>query len=131
MIVLIAAAMAMADSPLLPPRKGVEEVQPPVLRQPPQGIPQLMPIYGVTADGRGVTVELAPAGCSPTKADFTVAISRSADRPTILVARRGRGSSLVLCSGQPAKIDITWSYADLGLTAGQPFSLANPLVMAP
>jgi hypothetical protein len=133
MIALIVSAMVMAEPPLLrdPPTTGREEVQPPILRQPPAGMPQLMPVYGVSANGQGVTVELAPSGCNSTKADFTVAISRSTDRPTILIARRGRGGSLVICKGQPAEVGITWSYADLGLSAGQPFSLANPLVMAP
>ena len=112
MIALIVAAMAVADPA-------------------PAGVPQLMPVYGVSANGQGVTVQLAASGCNATKADFTVAISKAADRPTILIARRSRASSLVLCKGQPSTVDVTWSYADLGLSSGQPFSLANPLVMAP
>ena len=131
MAILVAAAIGTAEvSPLLPPPKGVEEVQPPILRQPPGGIPALMPIYGVLAGGQGVTVQLPANGCNLTKSDFTVAISRSAERPTILITRRRLGGSLVLCKGQPM-VDITWTYGDLGLAAGQPFSLANPLVMAP
>ena len=66
MIALLAAAVVMADPPLLRdlPKKGQgqEETQPPILRQPPSGIPPLMPIYGVSANEGGVTVELAPAG---------------------------------------------------------------------
>src|ERR1700761_5298690 len=134
MIALIAAAMITADAaPALgePPRKGQEEIQPPVLRQAPGGVPPLMTVYGVSAGDSGVTVQLAPAGCNSTKSDFTVAISRSADRPTILIARRKPAGSLAPCAGQPHAIDITWSYADLGLSAGQPFSLANPLVRSP
>jgi hypothetical protein len=102
-----------------------------VTAQAPAGIPQLMPVFGISAGDRGVTVQLAPAGCNPTKSDFTIAISKSADRPTILIARRNRANPLVLCKGQPASVDITWSYADLGLSSGQPFSVANPLVGAP
>jgi hypothetical protein len=109
----------------------VATVEPPILRQPPGGVPALMPVYGVSANEWGVTVQLLPAGCNSTKADFTVAISKSADRPTILIARRRSANSLVLCKGQPPTVDITWSYDDLGLRPGQPFSLANPLVMAP
>jgi hypothetical protein len=132
MLVLIAAAAigAAEVSPLPPPGKGVEQVQPPILRQPPGGVPPLMPIYGVSAGGQGVTVQLPANGCNLTKSDFTVAISRSAERPTVLIARRRGAGSPVLCKGQP-RVDITWSYADLGLSAGQPFSVANPLVMAP
>jgi hypothetical protein len=60
-----------------------------------------------------------------------VAISKAVDRPTILFARRRASSSLVACQAQPREVAITWSYDDLGLKPGQPFSLANPLVMAP
>jgi hypothetical protein len=128
---MVAAVVAAADSPLLPPKPGQEETQPPILRQPPEGIPALMPIYSVSTDAQGVTVDLSPEGCATQKSDFTVAISRAADRPTILIARRNRGNSLVLCKGQPREVAITWTYGDLGLRPGQPFSLANPLVMAP
>jgi hypothetical protein len=95
------------------------------------GAPPLMPVYGVSTDSRGVTVELQPAGCNTVKSDFTVAISRAVDRPTILFARRSASSSLVACKDQPRTVALTWSYDDLGLKPGQPFSLANPLVMAP
>jgi hypothetical protein len=113
MIALIAAALALAADP------------------PPGGIPPLMPVYGVSTDGRGVTVELQPAGCNTVKSDFTVAISKAVDRPTILFTRRIASSSLVACKAQPRTVALTWSYDDLGLKPGQPFSLANPLVMAP
>ena len=104
---------------------------PPILRQPRGGVPALMPVYGVSTDGRGVTVQMQPAGCNTLKSDFTVAISKAVDRPTILFARRSPTTSLVVCKAQPREVEITWSYDDLGLRPGQPFSLANPLVMAP
>jgi hypothetical protein len=118
MIALIATVALVADTP-------------PVLRQPPGGVPALMPVYGVSTDGRGVTVQLQPAGCNTVKSDFTVAISKAVDRPTILFARRSPTTALVACKAQPSTVEITWSYDDLGLKPGQPFSLANPLVMAP
>lgn len=95
------------------------------------GVPPLMPVYGVSTDGRGVTVELQPAGCNTLKSDFTVAISRAVDRPTILFTRRSASSSQAACKAPPHAVALTWSYEDLGLKPGQPFSLANPLVMAP
>ena len=95
------------------------------------GVPPLMPVHGVSTDSHGVTVELQPAGCNTVKSDFTVAISQAVDRPTILFTRRRASSSLVACKAQPRTVALTWSYEDLGLKPGQPFSLANPLVMAP
>jgi hypothetical protein len=113
MIALMAAAVVTAD----PPPLG--------------GVPQLMPVYGVSTDSRGVTIQLQPAGCNTLKSDFTVAISKAVDRPTLLFARRSATGSLVACKALPREVAITWSYEDLGLKPGQPFSLANPLVMAP
>jgi hypothetical protein len=95
------------------------------------GAPALMTVYGVSTNSRGVTVELQPAGCNTLKSDFTVAISMAADRPTILFTRRHAASSLADCKTPPRTVALTWSYDDLGLKPGQPFSLANPLVMAP
>jgi hypothetical protein len=117
MIALIAALAVAAD--------------PPLLRGPPSGAPALMPVYGVSTGGGGVTVELQPVGCNTVKSDFTVAIAKAVDRPTILIARRSAAGSLVACKAPPRTVAITWSYNDLGLRPGQPFSLANPLVMAP
>jgi hypothetical protein len=113
MIAVIAALVLAADAP------------------PKGGVPPLMPVYGVSADSQGVTVQLQPGGCNALRADFTVAISKAADRPTILIARRNATRSLVACKALPRTVAITWSYEDLGLKPGQPFSLANPLVMAP
>src|SRR5215469_6746652 len=107
-MVLLIAALALAANP--PAASGV---------------PALMPVYGVTPDSRGVTVEMQPAGCNTVKSDFTVAISRAVERPTILFTRRSASSSLEACKAQPHTVALTWSYDDLGLKPGQPFSLAN------
>jgi hypothetical protein len=98
---------------------------------PPGGVPPLMPVYAISTDGQGVTVQLQPAGCNTLKSDFTVAVSKAVDRPTILFARRRAVGSLDACKALPRAVTVTWSYDDLGLKPGQPFSLANPLVMAP
>jgi hypothetical protein len=136
MIAMMIAAVVVQSTghaPLLPepPQQGQLETSPPIIRQPPGAVPALMPVFGVSTNERGVTVDLPPFGCNPVKSDFTVAVSKSADRPTVLFTRRNRANSLVLCKSQPREIAITWTYDDLGLKPGQQFSLANPLVMAP
>jgi hypothetical protein len=128
MIALMIAAAALAADPPLP--RGLQG-PPPVVQRSTPTVPQLLPVYGVSADERGVTVQLAPAGCNSTKGDFTVAISKSAERPTVLIARRRATTAPLACKDQPGTILLAWSYADLGLMPGQPFSLANPLVKAP
>jgi hypothetical protein len=131
---MIAAVVATAEPPPIlrdNPKASPEQhqTQPPILRQPPGGVPALLPLYGVSTDEKGVTVSLN--GCGAMKSDFTVAISKSADRPTVLFARRGIGNNLVLCGPRSQRMAFTWTYDELGLKPGQQFSLANPLVMAP
>ena len=132
MIPLI-AALALASGPPLDrdlptaPGKG----PPPIVRKLPDAAPVLMPVYGVDTNDRGVTVRLRPFSCNPLKSDFTVAISKSAERATLLFARRSPTNDLVACAALPRMVAMTWSYDDLGLRPGQPFSLANPLVTAP
>ena len=95
-------------------------------------IPPIMPVYGVTTDSRGVTVRVAPNGCNALKSDFTIALNKSDQRPMLLIARKSAARSLVACASPvPTDVAVTFSYDDLGLKPGQPFSLANPLVMAP
>ena len=125
---MIAAAVLTADEP--PVQRGLQG-PPPELHRSTPAVPQLLPVYGVSADDRGLTVQLTPIGCNSTKADFTVAISKSAERPTVLIARRRATTSPLACKDQPRTILVSWTYADLGLKPGEPFSLANPLVKAP
>jgi hypothetical protein len=127
MIALLAAAALAADQPL---QRGLQG-PPAVLHRSTPTVPELLPVFGVSADEKGVTVHLAPVACNSTKADFTVAISKSADRPTVLIARRRATTAPLHCRDQPSAILVSWSYDDLGLKPGQPFSLGNPLVRAP
>ncbi len=93
-------------------------------------LPPIMPVYGVQIDGQGVTVRLPPHGCNTLKSDFTVAIAKSDTRPLLLIAPK-HAQSLVACRSAERAMTLTWTYADLGLNPGQPFSLANPLVAEP
>jgi hypothetical protein len=89
-------------------------------------VPDIEPVYAVSAAKQGLTVRVGPAGCTTTKSDLTVAVANNPTGPLLLIARK-EGRPLITCrSAAPA--DITWSWEDLGLTPGQPFRLANPLV---
>jgi hypothetical protein len=57
-------------------------------------------------------------------------VAKSESRPLLLIARR-HAQSLVACRALGATAEITWSYQDLGLEPGQPFTLGNPLVAEP
>lgn len=88
-------------------------------------IPGLEPVYGVSANRAGVTVRLPSNGCTR-KTDLTLAISKGQPRPTVLVARRRPDA----CS-TPGRAEITYTWEELGLKAGQAFSFANPLIAEP
>ena len=93
---------------------------------PPGGVPPLMPVYAISTDGQGVTVQLQPAGCNTLKSDFTVAVSKAVDRPTILFARRRAVGSLDACKALPRKAE-KHSY----VVEGVPDTLAVVLLRAP
>jgi hypothetical protein len=121
MIALIAAVLA-ADYAPFPKTQALE------------------PVYGFAADDRGVTVLFGSCGAS--KPDFRAIVSRSGDRPTVRIVRRGGVSFGVACTRVnsrgpwsspsatpnrgPVRSAITWSYEELGLQPGQRIDLANP-----
>jgi hypothetical protein len=88
-------------------------------------IPGIEPVYGATAASAGVTVRLASNGCTR-KSDLTVALSKGQPRPILLIARKHPDACKT-----PGRAEITWTWDELGLNAGQAFSLANPLVAEP
>jgi hypothetical protein len=93
-------------------------------------VPAIMAVYEVRADRDGVTIQ-APvqglASCTPTRQNLTMAISKEAGGVTLLVAPRGAAE----CRAKGGPAEVHWRYEELGLQPGQPFSVANPLVMAP
>ena len=67
------------------------------------------------------------AGCTPTRRNLTVAISKETGQVTLLFAPRGTAE----CRTKGSAADVRWTYAELGLMPGQGFTVANPLVGAP
>ena len=96
-------------------------------------LPPLMPVYGVHADANGIVVRVPPQGlaaCTPTKDMMTVALAKSSDAATLLVARK-RPDDPIECRNSGPAADIAWSYRELGIDSGQPIRLANPLMPEP
>lgn len=93
-------------------------------------VPAILAVHGVRADRDGLTVRapaLSPGACTPTRQNMTIAVSKEAGGVTLLVAPRGSAE----CGARGGPADVHWSYEELGLKPGQPFSLANPLAAAP
>ncbi|MEI9889984.1 MAG: hypothetical protein WDN45_04510 [Caulobacteraceae bacterium] len=82
------------------------------------------------AERDGLTVRVPPLGsgrCTPTRRMMTMAVDKGAGGVTLLVAVNGNPE----CRASGGPDDIRWTYAELGLKAGDPFRFANPLVAEP
>jgi hypothetical protein len=90
-------------------------------------VPDIEPLYGVTAARRTVTVRLASNGCTK-KSDLTAAVSKTAGRTLLLIARKHPDTCRSLAAGHA---EVVYSFEELGLDPGQPFTLANPVVGDP
>ncbi len=90
-------------------------------------VPAIEPIYGVTVGKAGVTVRVASNGCTK-KSDLTMAVGKTPPRPMLLVARKHPDTCQSFAAGHA---EVVYSFEELGLQPGQPFSLANPLVADP
>jgi hypothetical protein len=84
-------------------------------------VPDIEPLRGVSVGKAGVTVTVA-GGCTR-KSDLTVAVGKDPPRPLVLIARK----RLDACQSAPGSVEIVYSFEELGLRPGQPFTLANPL----
>lgn len=93
-------------------------------------IPAITPVYGVKAERDGLTVRVPPVGsgkCTPSRRMMTMAVDKGAAGITLLVAVNGSPE----CRASGGAADIRWTYAELGMKAGDPFRFANPLVAEP
>jgi hypothetical protein len=88
-------------------------------------VPAIEPVYGVIAGRQSLTVRVA--GACTRKSDMTVAVGKNPPRPMLLIARKRADA----CQQAPGQAEIVYSFEELGLQPGQPFSLANPLVGEP
>lgn len=71
-------------------------------------------------DGGKVTFEVASNGCTAKK-DFRV----SNEKGTLTVFRLRRDA----CKAMPERLKLSWTLQELGLSAHQPFTLGNQLIV--
>ena len=92
------------------------------------GLEILEPVYAVIAAPGGLTIRVASRGCT-TKPDFTFYVSRKPEGVSVAFGRR----SAEACkpAKAPGHVDLTFSYAELGVSADTPLSVLNPVVAAP
>ena len=90
-------------------------------------IPPVEPIYAASLDKAGLTVVMASHGCTR-KSDLTVAVAKNPPHPLVLIARKHPDTCQ---SGGTGRVEVMWSFGELGLDPRQPLSIANPLVGDP
>lgn len=97
---------------------------PPILA--PLGAPlaELEPLYGAQAGRRDLTITVASNGCT-TKADFAFYVERKGEAVTLAFGRRPVESCQREAAGH---VQLSFTYAELGLAPGDPVFLLNPLV---
>jgi hypothetical protein len=83
---------------------------------------ELEPVHKIVADKHGLTLRVTTHGCTK-KADFAHFTEPKGQVVTIAFARK----RLDRCGQRAGQLDILFSYAELGLTPGQPVMVLNPL----
>jgi len=110
---LIVGLMALAACASLPPR---------ALAPPGVGFELLEPLLGVRAGPEGLTITVRSSGCTA-KADFAFYLDRHDEFPTLAFGRK----RVDACKGPAAPMELTFSYAELGLAPDARVFVVNPL----
>jgi hypothetical protein len=88
----------------------------------------LEPLYAVSATAKGLMIRAASSGCTA-KADFAFHLERrDGGGGAIAFARRPVDRCRV---GRPDPVDMTFSYAELGVSDDTPLFLLNPIAAEP
>ena len=113
---LIFAAAALAAGCATPAR-------PPVVA--PSGTPlaELEPLYGIEAGREALTIRVASNGCTK-KDDFAVYVERAEGSASVSFGRKRLDPCKSFTMGQVA---LSFTYAELGVSAATPLFLRNPL----
>jgi len=80
------------------------------------------PLIAARAGGEALTITVTSNGCT-SKADFSVFVERKGRAVQVAFGRR----KLDVCRAAPRPLELTFTWAELGLAAPQPVFLLNPL----
>ena len=91
---------------------------------PPGGpLAELEPLYGAEAGRDALTVSVASNGCTA-KADFAVYVERKGEAVTLALGRK----RLDTCKSMAVvRVELRFTWAELGLSSRTPVFLLNPL----
>ncbi len=84
--------------------------------------PELESLSAVSLGRRAVTIQIESRGCA-NRADLVFRVDRKDGRAVVAFARR----RLETCKGPKGRVDMTFSYEELGLKRGERVVIANPI----
>ena len=115
---LVLGALALTGCASLPPASPFPVAGP---------FPELEPVRLVRSGPEGVVIEIASRGCSA-RPDIVFHVERKGGVATVAFAR----SHMQTCSEDMVNwIEVAFTRAELGLVAGEPVFLLNPLAEPP
>ncbi|MFA7262134.1 MAG: hypothetical protein WC068_03845 [Caulobacter sp.] len=93
-----------------------------VYSAPDVGMVELEPLLAVTAAREGLTIRVASNGCTG-KDSMAWFVEKAGGRYAVAFGRRRVDS----CTQPPTAVDLTFSFAELGLPKGARVAVVNPL----
>lgn len=90
----------------------------------PAGAPfaELEPLFGARAGGEALTITVVSNGCTK-KEDFAFFLERHGDAVRLAFGRK----RIDVCKAAQSRVDLTFTFSELGVGAGSPVFLLNPL----
>ncbi len=93
-----------------------------VYRSPDAGMVELEPLLAAEIAEDGVRIRVLSTGCTA-KEDMAFFVERDGERASVAFGRRKPDR----CKAAPQPMDLSFTWAELGLRPGQPVAVINPL----
>jgi hypothetical protein len=103
---------------------GCATAAPPLVSPDATGLSELEPLYRADARRDALTISVASNGCTA-KADFAFYVERKGEAVTLAFGRKRLDTCQSFAMG---RTDLTFTWAELGVTPGTPLFLLNPLL---
>jgi hypothetical protein len=103
---------------------GCATQPPPIVAPAGSALAELEPLYAATAGREALAIQVSSNGCT-TKADFAFYVERKGQAVTLAFGRKRLDSCRSFARG---RIELSFTWAELGLDARTPVFLLNPLV---
>jgi hypothetical protein len=100
---------------------------PPAVRAADRALPELESIYRAEARREGMVISVASNGCTQ-RADFTFHVEKAGETTTVAFARKRLDTCNSFAMG---RMDLSFTWEELGVAPRTPVVLLNPLIQWP